>query len=316
MTLAFVGDGNNVAHSLLLGASLTGMNFRIASPTGYAVQDRILHLAQDYAIPLPPDLKQRADQIASDASGPITTLISCTSCAWDISSCQTLGQIASCALPVEMTPLGDLNALRRAGVDWATGNNIDKLDVGLALVGLSATTATLVKGGTSYTLKVGETVLRAGRRMGAINSKFMDVLAQAANIPVNWAHIPPYIIGKTPFDQVVNPKHITQLSSLVADIGIVRKNTSLTETIILLKYVDGAEDARRLARLSDVSEAETFRTLYVLGKQKSFRLLLKLSRITKIAIGLAFILIAQFFGLFAGQILRILKRIVKSNPRR
>jgi len=50
LTLAFVGDGNNVAHSLLLAASLTGMNLRIASPAGYAVQERILHLAQDYAM--------------------------------------------------------------------------------------------------------------------------------------------------------------------------------------------------------------------------------------------------------------------------
>ena len=49
LTLAFVGDGNNVAHSLLLAASLMGINFRIASPTGYAVQERILHLAQGYA---------------------------------------------------------------------------------------------------------------------------------------------------------------------------------------------------------------------------------------------------------------------------
>ena len=50
LTLAFVGDGNNVAHSLLLAASLAGMNFRIASPGGYRVQDRILHLAQEYAV--------------------------------------------------------------------------------------------------------------------------------------------------------------------------------------------------------------------------------------------------------------------------
>lgn len=49
LTLAFVGDGNNVAHSLLLAASLMGMNFRIASPAGYAVQDTILRLAQGYA---------------------------------------------------------------------------------------------------------------------------------------------------------------------------------------------------------------------------------------------------------------------------
>jgi ornithine carbamoyltransferase len=50
LTLAFIGDGNNVAHSLLLATSLTGMNFRIASPPGYRVQERILQLAQGYAL--------------------------------------------------------------------------------------------------------------------------------------------------------------------------------------------------------------------------------------------------------------------------
>ena len=49
LTLAYIGDGNNVANSLLLAASLVGMNFRIASPAGYHVQEGILHLAQGYA---------------------------------------------------------------------------------------------------------------------------------------------------------------------------------------------------------------------------------------------------------------------------
>ena len=49
LTLAYIGDGNNVAHSLMLAAVLTGMNFRIASPKGYAVQERILLTAQGYA---------------------------------------------------------------------------------------------------------------------------------------------------------------------------------------------------------------------------------------------------------------------------
>jgi len=50
LTLSYVGDGNNVANSLLLAASLTGMNFRIATPARHAIQERILRLAQDYAI--------------------------------------------------------------------------------------------------------------------------------------------------------------------------------------------------------------------------------------------------------------------------
>ena len=47
LTLAFVGDGNNVARSLMLAASLTGMNFRIASPPGYAIDDMVVQLAQN-----------------------------------------------------------------------------------------------------------------------------------------------------------------------------------------------------------------------------------------------------------------------------
>jgi ornithine carbamoyltransferase len=50
LTLAFVGDGNNVARSLMLAASLTGMNFRIATPPGYAIEDDIFNLAQNNAL--------------------------------------------------------------------------------------------------------------------------------------------------------------------------------------------------------------------------------------------------------------------------
>ncbi|MFC2033183.1 ornithine carbamoyltransferase [Chloroflexota bacterium] len=50
ITMAFVGDGNNVAHSLMLASSLTGVNFRIASPSGYRVKDSILNMAQGFAL--------------------------------------------------------------------------------------------------------------------------------------------------------------------------------------------------------------------------------------------------------------------------
>ncbi len=50
LTLAFVGDGNNVAHSLLLAAALAGINFRIASPRGYWVKDSILRAAREFAL--------------------------------------------------------------------------------------------------------------------------------------------------------------------------------------------------------------------------------------------------------------------------
>jgi len=49
LTLAYVGDGNNVATSLMLAAALAGMKFRIASPEGYQPPENILELARQYA---------------------------------------------------------------------------------------------------------------------------------------------------------------------------------------------------------------------------------------------------------------------------
>jgi len=49
ITLAYIGDGNNVANSLLLAAALTGMNFRIASPEGYSIAGPVIEKARIFA---------------------------------------------------------------------------------------------------------------------------------------------------------------------------------------------------------------------------------------------------------------------------
>lgn len=46
LTLAFIGDGNNVAHSLMLGCAKVGMAFRIACPKGYEPNEKIAELAR------------------------------------------------------------------------------------------------------------------------------------------------------------------------------------------------------------------------------------------------------------------------------
>ncbi len=46
LTLAYLGDGNNVAHSLALACSIVGLNIRIASPEGFEPLPEIIALAQ------------------------------------------------------------------------------------------------------------------------------------------------------------------------------------------------------------------------------------------------------------------------------
>jgi ornithine carbamoyltransferase len=47
--LAFVGDGNNVAHSLMLCALRLGMNFALATPMGYEANATVLQDAEAFA---------------------------------------------------------------------------------------------------------------------------------------------------------------------------------------------------------------------------------------------------------------------------
>ena len=44
--IAYVGDGNNMAHSLAFGAAKVGMDLALASPAGYEVSPRYLELAR------------------------------------------------------------------------------------------------------------------------------------------------------------------------------------------------------------------------------------------------------------------------------
>jgi ornithine carbamoyltransferase len=60
LTLAYVGDGNNMAHSLLLGCAAMGVNIRVASPAGYQ--------------PLP-EVVEQAIAIAHTAPKPTEILI-------------------------------------------------------------------------------------------------------------------------------------------------------------------------------------------------------------------------------------------------
>ncbi len=46
---AFIGDGNNVAHSLLFGGAKVGMDVVIAAPEGFAPDDKILQMAREDA---------------------------------------------------------------------------------------------------------------------------------------------------------------------------------------------------------------------------------------------------------------------------
>ncbi len=49
LTFTYVGDGNNMAHSILIGGALVGMNVRIAAPMGYQPDESVVAKARAIA---------------------------------------------------------------------------------------------------------------------------------------------------------------------------------------------------------------------------------------------------------------------------
>jgi ornithine carbamoyltransferase len=48
LTLAYIGDANNVSNSLLIACAMVGIQFRIASPKGYSPKRQVLEKAREY----------------------------------------------------------------------------------------------------------------------------------------------------------------------------------------------------------------------------------------------------------------------------
>lgn len=49
LTLSYIGDGNNVCNSLLIGCSMLGLNIKVGCPKGYEPSQKYINLAKEYA---------------------------------------------------------------------------------------------------------------------------------------------------------------------------------------------------------------------------------------------------------------------------
>jgi ornithine carbamoyltransferase len=65
--IAYVGDGNNMAHSLLFGAAKAGMDIAVASPAGYQVKAHYADLARQDAAAAGTKIEQTEDPKAAVA---------------------------------------------------------------------------------------------------------------------------------------------------------------------------------------------------------------------------------------------------------
>ncbi|MDB6177880.1 hypothetical protein PAF17_10240 [Paracoccus sp. Z330] len=248
-------------------------------------------LAQDHGIALPADLTARADQLQQEHQGVLATVNDCGRCMIDLNDCPSLQMVAACAVPFEMSPAGDVAALARQAKAKLTGAEVDTVEVALASVGLAATGGALISAGSTVSVKASATILRSARRARALSPGMQKALQDVAR-------------GARP---------TSDLGEILADLGIIARHSSVPEIIPILRLADNPSELRQLARLSEVTGKNTRKSLNVLGKSKSLRLLSRFSDLALTALGLIGLLLGQIAALIGAMANLIIRSALKKN---
>ena len=245
------------------------------------------------------DVDTRAARALVEAqTGVLAGLADCGRCMADTANCASLSHLTFCAVPFELSPVGDLNALRRAAVAAAMDEEVDEIDAGLAIVGLAATAAVIASGGTSVAVKAGAGLLRTARRMGSVT----PTLARSMHIPIRWNRMGDFLVGSARLDDVADMAALARLGSLATDLDRVRAATSTGEALRLTRFVDTPEDAARLARVAEAAGPRTTRSFAVLGKGRVFRATVRLSRAALGALALIWLTAAQLAAILGTRL--------------
>ena len=264
-----------------------------------------------------PEPVATARAVAWDAdSGLFEQAGECAACVWDAGTC-TLSNALMCNAPVSLSPVGDLLGLSRAGIAWATGTEVDQIDLALSIVGLGATATIVASGGTSLTLKLGAGTIRLARKMGMVSPRLSRLLSDVASQGIDWQRVTRMDFSEP--TRLIRTDVVAPLANVASDLGRVGRILPATETLHLLRYVDDATDSRRLANAAEALGPKTGGRLEVLGKSRFMRATVRLSDLALQAvvgfIGVLLSLASLAGGMAQSWSLRLVRRLARSPAR-
>ena len=274
----------------------------VQDPRNWAALDSLESLAQTRGIALSPALQTALEAARAEDTGWMAQTAACAACAWDVAECPLDGTLL-CQGAVVMTPLPDVAGVSRAAANWLSGEPIDRFDLTLSVVGLTATAAVLVSGGSSATVKAGAGALRMARGMGRLSGRFMDLVltvsARAIDMP---------LLARGDLRAAVRVEELAPLVKIATHAEELSEATGLGGLVHLLPLIDDAQDAERLARVGKVAGKETLALAEILGKARLMRVTLRWSARLVEALG--------GFALLLGALTSALSHLVTSRLRR
>lgn len=245
-------------------------------PRNWLALDALVALAAERPVPLPEDLTDAVQIAREDDHGYYAQAASCAACAYDPAQC-SLSQVMICHAPIALSPIGDITGITRAGLAYATGAEVDQIDLALSVVGLGATAAVLASGGSSVVVKAGAGLAKLARRMGRLSPRLVGMAVDAARGGVDWARLPS-VRSLDDLTAAIRMDAFAPLTQTLTDLDRLRAATNTTTALHLLPLADDAADANRLARAAEALGPKLTGRAEVLGKARLLRATMRVSK--------------------------------------
>jgi hypothetical protein len=170
---------------------------------------------------------------------------------------------------------GDIRDVVREGKRLATGEEADRLVLGLATVGLAVTAATYVSAGGAAPVRAGLTMVKDARKIGRLGAGLTEWAGRSARAVVDG----PTLRAAVSNASLTHPRQtVTALKAafkaekagalvrLAKDVGRVGEKAGTRGALDVLRIADGPKDVARAARLAEKKGSQTRAIIKILGR--------------------------------------------------
>lgn len=177
------------------------------------------------------------------------------------------------AVTSDFTVIGDVRDLHRQYQQHAQGEDVNQLIVALSGVGIGLTMMTAGSAGSTATVKAGTSLFKVGVKTGRLTRSFSTELLQKASKVFDWPMFQRSIKNTSSISDVrravrqsYHPSAMVSLEKTASQISSIRKQTSLADTLNMMKYVENGQDLARLEKFTVKHKKHSAHLLALLGK--------------------------------------------------
>lgn len=181
-----------------------------------------------------------------------------------------MGAVAS-----DLTVIGDIRDIGSEGSKLLRGEEYSTMILGLSVVGLAATTATVATGGAGLPARVGVSVLKVARKAGTVTTGFARDVTRLLQEAMNFDKLGDTLRAVDLADTAATRRAISNYADGVSmarvmpvldDVAALERAAGPAEAVRLMRYVESTEDLARVSKMSGKLGTKTRGIIEITGK--------------------------------------------------